>query len=203
MSAHVIKREPYINSFISIDIDSKVVIANVKHILQSNYEITEQDIRKIVEDSVFVPENRREAYTKGLMAGFNNDFLTALSILMPQVNNSIRLFAEMCGEVVYNIKEDNTEVLKSMNAVLDLPKVKECFDESLWFSLNTIFCSKYGLNMRNEVAHGTMDDKYFSSYRSLYVWWFVFKLCYMYTRNERYTYCERVFQKVKETMEDK
>lgn len=33
------------DSYISIDIDSKVVIANVKHILQSNYEITEQDIR--------------------------------------------------------------------------------------------------------------------------------------------------------------
>lgn len=191
------------DSYISIDIDSKVVIANVKHILQSNYEITEQDIRKIVEDSVFVTENRREAYTKGLMAGFNNDFLTALSILMPQVDNSIRVFAEMCGEVVYNIKEDNTEELKSMNAILDLPKVKECFDESLWFSLNTVFCSKYGLNMRNEVAHGTIDDKYFSSYRALYVWWFVFKLCYMYTRNERNTYYERVFQKVKETMEDK
>lgn len=191
------------DSYISIDIDSKVVIANVKHILQSNYEITEQDIRKIVEDSVFVPENRREAYTKGLMSGFNNDFLTALSILMPQVDNSIRVFAEMCGEIVYNIKEDNTEELKSMNAVLALPKVKECFDESLWFSLNTVFCSKYGLNMRNEVAHGTIDDKYFFSYRALYVWWFVFKLCYMYTRNERKTYYERVFQKVKDTMGDK
>lgn len=33
------------DSYISIDIDSRVVIANVKHILQSNYEITEQDIR--------------------------------------------------------------------------------------------------------------------------------------------------------------
>ena len=191
------------DSYISIDIDSKVVIANVKHILQSNYEITEQDIRKIVEDSVFVPEDRRVAYTKGLMAGFNSDFLTALSILMPQVDNSIRVFAEMCGEVVYNIKEDNTEELKSMNAVLDLPKVKECFDESLWFSLNTVFCSKYGLNMRNEVAHGTLNDKYFSSYRALYVWWFVFKLCYMYTRNERNTYCERVAQKVEKIMEDR
>lgn len=191
------------DSYISIDIDSKVVIANVKHILQSNYEITEQDIRKIVEDSVFVPEDRRVAYSKGLIAGFNNDFLTALSILMPQVDNSIRAFAEMCGEVVYNIKEDNTEELKSMNAVLDLPKVKECFDESLWFSLNTVFCSKYGLNMRNEVAHGTLNDKYFSSYQALYVWWFVFKLCYMYTRNERNTYYEKVVKKVEETMEDR
>ncbi len=191
------------DSYISIDIDSKVLIANVKHILQSNYEITEQDIRKIVEDSVFVPEDRRVAYTKGLMAGFNNDFLTALSILMPQVDNSIRKFAEMCGEVVYNIKEDNTEELKSMNAVLELPRVKECFDESLWFSLDTVFCSKYGLNMRNEVAHGTLKDEYFSSYRALYVWWFVFKLCYMYTRNERNIYYKRVVQKVEKTMEDR
>lgn len=57
--------------------------------------------------------------------------------------------------------------------------------------------------MRNEVAHGTLNDKYFSSYRALYVWWFVFKLCYMYTKNERNTYCERVAQKVEKIMEDR
>ena len=96
-----------------------------------------------------------------------------------------------------------SEELKSMNAVLELHRGKECFDESLWFSLDTVFCSKHGLNMRNEVAHGTLKDEYFSSYRALYVWWFVFKLCYMYTRNERNIYYERVVQKVEETMKEK
>ena len=186
------------DSYINMDIDSKIRIANVKNYLQSRYGITEQDVKKIVEDSIFVPEERRIAYTKGLIAGFNNDFLTALSILMPQVDNSIRCFAEMCGEVVYNVKEDGSEELKSMNAVLDLPKVKECFDEDLLFSLNTIFCSKYGLNMRNEVAHGTLNDEYFNTYRSLYVWWFVFKLCYMYTKNVQYEYGDKVVYKVKQ-----
>lgn len=189
------------DSYINIDIDSKIRVANVKNQLQSKYEITEQDIKKIVEDSIFVPEERRIAYAKGLIAGFNNDFLTALSILMPQVDNSIRNFAEICGEVVFNVKEDGSEELKSMNAVLDLPKVKECLDEDLLFSLNTIFCSKYGLNMRNEVAHGTLNDVYFNSYQALYVWWYVFKLCYMYTKNVQYEFRDKVADKVKQVIE--
>ncbi len=189
------------DSYINMDIDSKIRVANVKNQIQFKYDITEHDVQKIVEDSIFVPVERRIAYKKGLFAGFNNDFLTALSILMPQVDNSIRNFAEMCGEVVYNVKEDGSEELKSMNAVLDLPKVKECFDEDLLFSLNTIFCSKYGLNMRNEVAHGTLDDTYFNSYWVLYVWWFVFKLCYMYTKNVQYKYWDIVADKIEQGVE--
>ena len=189
------------DSYINMDIDSKIRVANVKNQIQFKYDITEHDVQKIVEDSIFVPVERRIADKKGLFAGFNNDFLTALSILMPQVDNSIRNFAEMCGEVVYNVKEDGSEELKSMNAVLDLPKVKECFDEDLLFSLNTIFCSKYGLNMRNEVAHGTLDDTYFNSYWVLYVWWFVFKLCYMYTKNVQYKYWDIVADKIEQGVE--
>lgn len=43
-----------------------------------------------------------------------------------------------------------------------------------------IFCSKFGFNMRNDIAHGLVPDKQFNSYKVLYTWWFILKMCYMF-----------------------
>lgn len=59
------------------------------------------------------------------MAGFSGDFLTALSILVPQVENSVRELALECGEPVYNLNEDGIEEIKTMHAVLELDGIKE------------------------------------------------------------------------------
>lgn len=67
-----------------------------------------------------------------------------------------------------------------MHAVLELDGVKEHLDEDFLLALKTIFCSKFGFNMRNDIAHGLLSDKQFQSYQALYTWWFVFKMCYMF-----------------------
>ena len=101
--------------------------------------IEESDIKKIVDVSCAIPEGRKESYTKGLMFGFSGDFLTALSILIPQIENAVRYLAVECGEPVYNMNEEGIEEIKSMHAVLELEGVKESLDEDLIFALNTIF----------------------------------------------------------------
>ena len=64
------------------------------------------------------------------------------------------------------MNEEGIEEIKSMHAVLELEGVKESLDEDLIFALNTIFCSKFGFNMRNNVAHGMLDDQAFQSFKA-------------------------------------
>lgn len=159
---------------------SQIMIGNTLNYIRSKFEVEEKDIRMIIENSIAVSEDRREAYVKGIMAGFSGDFLTALYILVPQVENSVRNLAIECDEPVYNLNEDGIEELKTMHAVLELDGVKEHLDEDFLLALKTIFCSKFGFNMRNDIAHGLLSDKQFQSYQALYTWWFVFKMCYMF-----------------------
>lgn len=159
---------------------SQSMIGNTLNYIRSKFEVEEKDIRMIIENSIAVSEDRREAYVKGIMAGFSGDFLTALYILVPQVENSVRNLAIECDEPVYNLNEDGIEELKTMHAVLELDGVKEHLDEDFLLALKTIFCSKFGFNMRNDIAHGLLSDKQFQSYQALYTWWFVFKMCYMF-----------------------
>lgn len=115
------------------------MIWNTLNYIRSKFVIEEKDIREIVENSVIVPEDRKEAYIKGLMAGFLGDFLTALYILIPQVENSVRELAMQCGEPVYNLNENGIEELKTMHAVLELEGVKECLDDDFLLAIKTIF----------------------------------------------------------------
>lgn len=172
-------------------------IAQIKRRIGELYEVTEADIERIVADSSFIPKERKNAYVKGLYAGFTNDYITSLSILVPQFENSIRTLAALCGEPTYKPNSDGTEELMSMNGVLNLPKVRECFDEDFLLSLLAIFCSKYGINIRNAIAHGMVDDDKFNTYHALYVWWFIFKMCYCYTRNEQHRYWDKVQEVIK------
>ncbi|MFC3161608.1 hypothetical protein ACFOEQ_27085 [Chryseobacterium arachidis] len=43
--------------------------------------------------SPFVPEDRLHIYSLGITAGFQNDFVTAAHLLIPQLENSLRHLA--------------------------------------------------------------------------------------------------------------
>lgn len=159
---------------------SQIMIGNTLNYIRSKFKVEEKDIQKIVENSIIVSKDRREAYIKGILAGFSGDFMTALSILVPQVENSLRELALECGEPVYNLNEDGIEELKTMHAVLELEGVKEHLEEDFLLALKTVFCSKFGFNMRNDIAHGLIADKQFQSFHALYTWWFILKMCYMF-----------------------
>ena len=186
-----------------MDYFAQILVSNTFEYIRSRFLIEESDIKKIVDVSCAIPEGRKESYTKGLMFGFSGDFLTALSILIPQIENAVRYLAVECGEPVYNMNEEGIEEIKSMHAVLELEGVKESLDEDLIFALNTIFCSKFGFNMRNNVAHGMLDDQAFQSFKALYIWWFALKFCYLFCGKLQEENRSKINKKLKQLMEKK
>ena len=164
-----------------------------------------KEIARILDEEYngVVPKDRKEAYIKGLMSGFSGDFMTALYILIPQVENSIRELAIQCGEPVYNLNENGIEELKTMHAILELDGVKEKLDDDFLLSLKTIFCSKFGFNMRNNIAHGIFSDKDFNSYEALYTWWFILRMCYMFCGKLQIDNRIKVNEKLKKLFEKK
>lgn len=176
----VIAKEEYEYRHIC-EIQSQVVLAPIMNKIKNEFNLDQEAITKIIEGSAFVPEKRRQAFIKGILAGLDYDFLTSLSILIPQVENAVRCLAEECGDLIYNINDEGIEELKSFNAILDLPCLNDCMERTVIFNLKAVFTSKYGLNMRNEIAHGTFDDEEFNSCMAIYTWWFIFKLCAIFS----------------------
>lgn len=164
---------------------SNAFISNFLNIFNRHHNINKEVIKFILENNLFVPNKRIESFSTGIEAGFKYDFITALHILMPQVENAIRTLAEELGAVVYKTADDGTEECLSFESVLSLPEVTESFDEDFIFNLKVFYTSKYGFGMRNNIGHGLIEDNELNSYHGLVVWWYTLRLCCTYSYNLR------------------
>jgi hypothetical protein len=62
---------------------------------------------------------------------------------------------------------------------MDLPKTVDIFGEDLAFELKSLFSDVVGPNLRNEVAHGLLDDEACEGVNAIYAWWFGFRIVFM------------------------
>ena len=196
MEAHAIH-----DTLLSMDING-FFIAHILEYIRTHFDVNLEDVSRLVENSAFVTPGRNRQFEIGINAGFQKDFITAINVLVPQVENAFRCLLQECGIVVYNLKDDGTEELKTFSALLELPETAEFLENDLLFTLKAVFCSKYGLNLRNEVAHGLLSDSFYFSHRAYYVWWLIFKLCYILNGREYIRHSEGVTKLLEELSEE-
>lgn len=156
-------------------------ISRYLHIIKERFSFTEENLKFIVENNVLIPEDRQKSFLKGLTAGFEYDYITALSILMPQMENAIRNLASDCGAVVYKTKDKGIEECLSLESILNLPEIEKLIDPVYMFNLKVFYTSEYGFGMRNIVGHGLASDSELSSFHGLIVWWFTLRMCCIYS----------------------
>ena len=156
-------------------------ISRYLHIIKERFSFTEENLKFIVDNNAFIPEDRKSSFLKGLTAGFEYDYITALSILMPQVENAIRNIASNCGAVVYKTKDNGVEECLSLESILKLPEMEKHIDPIYLFNFKVFYTSEYGFGMRNIIGHGLASDAELSSYHGLIVWWFTLRMCCIYS----------------------
>jgi tetratricopeptide (TPR) repeat protein len=159
-----------------------ILIGNALRIIREEHEISRSDLENIVRDNLFIPKGRELIYRDGLFEGFQGNFLTAIHILIPQLENSFREFARLCGDLVTTFEDDGKEQVKSLNSIFELPKFIDAYDEDLIFDLRSLLTEKYGSNIRNKLAHGLLTYEEASSSIAVYVWWISLRLCCMYSK---------------------
>ena len=161
---------------------SEMFIGRAVSIANDIFTFSEDALRFVVDDNAFIPNDRKNSFLKGLAAGFNYDFQTAMSVLMPQVENAVRELAVACGAVVFKTNERGIEECLSMESVLAQPEVVECLDDTFLFNLRLFYVSEYGFGMRNLVSHGLLSDAELNNSHCLAVWWFTLRICCTYSR---------------------
>lgn len=135
---------------------------------------------EIVDNSFIVPKSRKEIVKKGINYGFDFDFESSLGILIPQMENCIRELAGICGESKYKLGDDFIESANGLEYLLKKGNILEqSIDEDTYFGICAIFLSDYGLNYRNEFAHGLIES--FNNFAGLYVWWYCLYLITLYS----------------------
>ncbi|HEC12609.1 MAG TPA: DUF4209 domain-containing protein [Acidiferrobacteraceae bacterium] len=138
-----------------------------------------RDMRDLVTHNPFVPPGHEELFAKAFIAGFRWNFPEALSILIPQMENSLRYMLERTGVEVTKRDKHGLQSVIQMGTILGDCKdqLEQIIGENLTKELKVLFSDQHGPDIRNRVAHGLMAHDEFFSYAAIYAWWFILYLC--------------------------
>lgn len=145
----------------------------------SDHVVRLDDWRTFTTDNPFIPVGREEIFARGMDAGMNGDFLVAVSLLTPQVENAVRIVLKKAGVVTSKIDMRNVEQERVLGALLDMDEAERVFGRDLMFDLRGLLVEKFGSNMRNELAHGLLDLDDFKGPDAEYLWWCALRLMFL------------------------
>jgi hypothetical protein len=107
---------------------------------------------------------RQELIGAGLAAHFAGDYVKAIHVLVPQIEEACRVLLGLLGEPKTRVKGQNKGILhqKNLNEILDEPSVQGTLREDAYLYLKAFLTEPIGLNVRNRLCHGLMSAMEFT-----------------------------------------
>lgn len=123
---------------------------------------SKENIMHFLQDCPLFENDRREIISRGIDAYFNNDYLTMLHLLIPQIENAVRNIVELSGHSSLKRQRNNNgfqlktfEELLGDDAVLSIGK-------DFAYYLRIVFTNQRGWNLRNSLCHGIAPMAFFN-----------------------------------------
>jgi hypothetical protein len=135
------------------------------------------DLLFLVQDNPLVPLGREGLFLRGLHAGLHGDVVLALHLLLPQIENSIREIFTAKGVITSKLESDTTQDERDLGWMLTRPEMAKVFGEGMAFDLRGLLVERFGLNLRNDIAHGLLAESQMITPGAIYAWWLVLRLC--------------------------
>ena len=156
-----------------------LVIKITDRMIQKN-PISKNDLASFLmtERSPFIPEGREAFFLEGLYMGFQNNFITAGHLLIPQIENCLKNIVEKNGRNTIKLDEpvqhDNT-----LGTLLSLKESGNMLDgicnKDLLSELNSFLIDGSSANFRNKICHGLISPVE-SYHYGIYLWWITLKM---------------------------
>lgn len=147
-------------------------------VLLQEHRLSENDFIDLASQSPTVPRGRERLFGKALYAGYDRDFTVAMHLLVPQIEHMVRFHLKNAGVKTTNLGIDGIENENGLSTLMGLPETETVFGKDLSFEIKALFCDALGPNLRNELAHGLLDDDSFQSIHAIYAWWMGLRLVF-------------------------
>ncbi|CAH7319761.1 conserved hypothetical protein [Vibrio chagasii] len=140
------------------------------------YRITKDYLEALCFHAPIVPVGREKLLATALWLGFEYDFSNAIHLLCPQLENIVRTQLKENGAHTSNVDPEGIEHENGLSTLMDIALVDDIFGQDLAFEIKAIFTDSLGANLRNEVAHGLLDDNSAGSTEAIYGWWLILRM---------------------------
>ncbi|NBI67901.1 DUF4209 domain-containing protein [Pseudoflavonifractor sp. 60] len=139
------------------------------------------DLDFLVCDNPIIPDGREEIIKTGLYLGLSGELYSAMHILLPQMEHTIRNLVDLCGDTITFLKDDGTEEYKPLSQLFRSDKLHECYNDDIIFTFQSIMDERAGENLRNLNAHGLLDPNIGNSESAFYFLCLVIKFLSLYS----------------------
>ncbi|MGF1640500.1 MAG: hypothetical protein ACFCUO_06080 [Rhodospirillales bacterium] len=154
-------------------------IEPARRLIQAEHPLCVRHFEPITAMSPFAPPGHADLYALGFARFFGGDFISALSILVPQLENSLRHVLRQAAIDPSSIQSDMTQESRTISVMLDKDgtALERIFGPAIVFEIENLFAFRGGPMIRHRVAHGLMPAGAFYSSDEIYACWFIFHLC--------------------------
>jgi hypothetical protein len=147
-----------------------------------NHYLSEDVFMSVLTHSPFVPGDLVFTFSRGFVKLFQGDSISALYILTPLLENSLRYVLKAHGEDV-TVFDDSTQTQqdRTISSLFEQmrPQLDEIFTKTITADLERVFLDKPGPHIRHAVSHGLLSDGEAFSPDAIYACWIIFRLCLM------------------------
>lgn len=147
-------------------------------VIRQEHRLKEDDFYSIVRQSPTMPPDRMRLVAKALYFGFDNDFVSALHILVPQIEHLVRFHLKQNSVKTTNLDINGIENENGLSTLMENHEINAIFGIDLAFEIKSLFCDPLGPNLRNELAHGLVGYEKSQSIYSIYAWWLTFRIMF-------------------------
>lgn len=141
---------------------SAFFLAHVFLRLKEKYDLNADALVDFLYQSPLFDEKRKRIVEKGLRAYFDEDYIIAVHILVPQIESSIRKLMELCRAPLLKPSRFGGFNLKVLGDMLADKVTIQIFGENLVFYFRSMLVDQRGFNIRNDICHGDIWDEGFS-----------------------------------------
>jgi len=154
----------------------KGIIQPAQEVLLTEHKFSRQYAVSLCVESPMVPEGHERLWGDGLALGLGGNYGAAVCVLVPQLEQVVRVMLK--GQDVHTlfVDEHGVESEKSLNTLLDMTEAADIFGAGMVMEMKAMLVVQGGPNLRNDTAHGLLDDNSAWSYSALYMWWFCLRL---------------------------
>lgn len=155
----------------------QAVINPMRMELNAAHSITRLDVLDLIQHCPWL-RGHEESAARAIVAGFDGDLMMVAHMVPPQFEALIRASIEGAGGITSSMDAEGIQLEKTLNQLLDMPEAEKIFGANGVFQLQDLLADTLGSNLRNEVAHGLMEDERLFGGDVLYLWWLFFRCCF-------------------------
>jgi hypothetical protein len=146
--------------------------------VMGRFPLEERHFAPIVRMSPFVPPGHEHIFAHGLARFWQGDLASAVFVLIPQLENSLRHVLLNSNRDSSKIKPNLLQEDRSLSGLLEKQRaeLESVLGVDIVFEIDLLFHYKPGPALRHQIAHGMISDGACYNSSSIYACWLIYRL---------------------------